>query len=61
MEKKDIYIKKILIGELPGYIREYLKGKPEGSFLPITIQRADAQAINPLASQDDVGLLVVHG
>jgi len=60
MDKKDIQIKKILIGELPGYIRDYLKGKPEGTFLPITIQRADAQAINPLVSQNSVGLLVAY-
>jgi len=60
MSEKEIYIKKILIDDLPKYIREYLKGKPEGIFLPITIQRADAQSINPLASPDDVGLLVAY-
>ncbi|MCK5344391.1 MAG: GNAT family N-acetyltransferase, partial [Candidatus Heimdallarchaeota archaeon] len=52
--------KKILIQKLPEYIRGFLKGKPEGTFIPITVQRADAQAKNPLVKPDDVGLLVAY-
>ena len=48
----------VRVGELPDFIAEYLAGAPPNAILPITPQRAKAQAHNPAASADDPALLL---
>jgi GNAT superfamily N-acetyltransferase len=58
MSEDSIRIKRIRVKDLPTFAANYIKGVKPGTFIPITIQRAESQAKNPLVDPDNVGLLV---
>jgi GNAT superfamily N-acetyltransferase len=58
MSEDQIRIERIRVKDLPTFAADYIKGVRPGTFIPITIQRAESQAKNPLVDPDNVGLLV---
>jgi len=56
----DLSIRIVRVGELPDFIAKYLANAPSDAILPITPQRAEAQAHNPAASPDDPALLLAR-
>ena len=52
-------VEKITVGNLVEFARTALTDKAAFPFLPITPDRAIAQANNPAATDDDIGLIVV--
>ena len=60
MAEKKIRIDHILIKDLPEFAANLIKSAPPKTFVTITIQRAEAQAKNPLEGPDNIGLLVAY-
>lgn len=58
MSSDQIRIERVKVKDLPAFAASMIDGAAPGSYIPITQQRADAQACNPCADPDDVGLLV---
>lgn len=58
MSEGQIRIERIRVKDLVTFAADYIKGAKPGTFIPITIQRAESQAKNPLVDPDKVGLLV---
>jgi len=58
MSEGQIRIERIRVKDLVTFAADYIKGAKPGTFIPITIQRAESQAKNPLVDPDNVGLLV---
>jgi len=60
MERDDIRIEQVRIGELEDFAHSAIARTKDGQLLPITMQRAVAHAHNPYADPNDVGLLVAY-
>jgi len=60
MADERIRIERIRVKDLPDFAARQIEGAPPKTFIPITMQRAEAQAKNPLAEPDSVGLLVAY-
>lgn len=58
LTEEKIRIEHILIKDLPEFAMAQIAGAPPNSFVPITVQRAKAQAKHPLEDPDNVGILV---
>jgi GNAT superfamily N-acetyltransferase len=62
MTDDEIKIERIKIKDLLEFTRRVISTATDGQFIPITLQRAEAHAHNPLADPEDVALLVAtHG
>lgn len=58
MPNPPIRIERISVGDLPRFARHVLGSVGDDDVVPITVHRALAQAKNPHASPDDVGLVL---
>lgn len=57
MSSEQIRIQRVKVRELPAFAAALIEGAAPGGYIPITVQRAEAQARNPFADPEDVGLL----
>jgi GNAT superfamily N-acetyltransferase len=55
-----VRLQRVLVPELPEFARRAAQESDRYAIVPITVQRADAQAKNPAAAPDDVGLIVAY-
>jgi GNAT superfamily N-acetyltransferase len=58
MSKDQINIQRIPIKDLPEFAAAYIYAAKPGAFIPITLQRAESQAKNPIVDPNCIGLLV---
>ncbi|MGD8457643.1 MAG: GNAT family N-acetyltransferase, partial [Anaerolineales bacterium] len=58
MSEDQIRIEQIMVKDLPRFTADYIRKAKPGTFIPITMQRAESQAKNPLVDPDNVALLV---
>jgi GNAT superfamily N-acetyltransferase len=59
-DQAEIRIEHVKIEDIEQFAREVIAAAQPGQFVPITLQRARAHAQNPLASPEDVSLLVAY-
>ncbi len=60
MPRSVVRLQQVRVGELPELARHALQDRARYGIVPISVQRAQAQAHNPAASSDDVGLIVAY-
>jgi len=56
----EIHIERIPVGRLPEFAQQAVADPERYRILPITTYRATAHATNPVASPDDIGLIVAY-